>query len=703
MTAIFKREFKAYFHSFTGCLFIGAILFITGIYVTVYNLLSGLSDITYALSGIIFIFIISVPILTMRILAEERRQKTDQLILTAPITVGQIVTGKFLALAAVFTIPVLVIAVYPFILSIFGSVPLPESYVAILAFYLYGLTCIAIGIFVSSLTESQVIAAVISFAVLFLGYVMAGICNMISTTGNLLTRVLSAFDLVSGFENLIAGTMDIKSVVYFISIVVLMLFLTTQSIQKRRYSVSVKSLRMGAYSSAMIIVFVVVTVMVNLFVAELPSEYTTFDVTANQLYSLTEETKDMLSSLQEDVSIYVISSESTQDTTLAKTLEQYGNLSEHIRISYVDPMVNPNFHTQYTDASISRNSLIVVSDKRSRVVNYPSIYETSVDYTTYSSTITGYDGEGQLSSAIAYVTSDNMPRLYIIEGHGELDFEADFYDTIAKANIEYEGINLLQHESVPADAEGIIINAPTSDFSDDDTKKVLSYLENGGNALIITTWTGEEEMTNFHKILDYYQVSVAEGMVMEGQPDRYNQSPFYILPIVEYDEVTSSVSDSFIFVPYAQGLLLPEETGDELYLTPLITTTESAYARTDVNNVTDYEKQESDMEGPFTLGVKAVKTDGESESTALIYSSENIFTDAADSMVSGANMKLFASSLGALAEETSGIAIPVKSYEISYLTIPQSSIVIIGLVITVVIPLAVLVLGFTVWFRRRKA
>ncbi|NLL76987.1 MAG: ABC transporter permease [Clostridiales bacterium] len=702
MAAIFKREFKSYFHSFIGSLFIGIVLCITGIYVTVYNLLSGYPKLSYALSGIIFIFIISVPILTMRILAEEKRQKTDQLILTAPISVGKIVAGKFLALGVVFTIPVLVICVYPLVLSGFGTVFFLESYIAVFAFYLYGLTCIAIGVFISSLTESQVIAAVISFAVLFLGYVMAGICNMISSTGNILTKILGAFDLIARFNNLVEGTFDLKSVVYYISIILLVLFLTTQSIQKRRYSVSVNSLKMGAYSSALVTISIIVAVFLNLLVAEIPSKYTTFDVTSNKLFTLSDETEELLSNLQENVTIYVLSNESSQDTTLKKTLEQYKELSKHVNISYVDPLVNPKFYTQYTDASVSRNSLIVVSDKRSKVVDYGSVYETSVNYTTYESTVTGYDGEGQITSAIAYVTSDNMPKMYILEGHGELAFETDFNDTIAKANIDYESINLLQHDSIPEDAEGIIINSPTSDFSEDDTNKVLDYLQKGGNAFIISTWT-EKDMTNFHKILDYYSVSVADGLVLEGAEGAYYQSPFYILPVIESDTITSSLGDTFIFAPYAQGFVLPEETEEGLSLTPLLSTSDQSYARADVDSTTDYAKQETDVAGPFTLGVKAVKTNGGAESTAVIYSSENLFTDAANAMVSGANMKLFAGSLGELTEETEGIAVPAKSYEEGYLTIPQSYIILIGLLITVIIPLAVLAGGFIVWFKRRKA
>ena len=702
MIAIFKREFKSYFHSFIGCLFISVILCITGIYVTVYNLLSGLPNISYALSGIIFIFIISIPILTMKVLAEERKQKSDQLILTAPISVAKIVVGKFLALGLVFTIPVAIISIYPIILKMFGTILLLESYVAILAFYLYGLTCISIGIFVSSLTESQVIAAVISFIVLFLCYVMSGISNMISTTGNLLTKILSAFDLVSRFDNLLMGTFDIKSIVYYFTVILLMLILTTQSIQKRRYSISVKSIRSGAYSLAMVVISIVISVVVNLWVGVIPSQYTTFDVTANKLYSLTEETKGIMNTLRTNVSIYVLANENSLDATLKKTLEQYEELSDYIEVTYVDPTINPNFHTQYTDAEISGNSLIVTSEKRSKVIEYHSIYESSIDYSTYSSTVTGYDGEGQISSAISYVISENMPKMYIIEGHGELSFEQNFINTITKSNVEYETINLLKYDSVPEDAECIVVNAPTSDFSEDDTNKILNYLENGGNALIISTWT-EELMTNFDKLLDYYQISIVDGIVMEADADAYYQSPFYLLPDITYDDITSSVNDTYVFVPYAQGIVLPDETEDEISLTPLLTTSDDAYARSNITETMEYSKQNDDIDGPFVLGIKAVKTNADSESVAVIYSSENIFTDAADSMVSGANMNLLVGSLSVLIDKTEGIAIPVKSFEMSYLIIPQSDIVFIGLTITIIIPLIILTFGFVIWLKRRKA
>ena len=306
MSAIYKRELKSYFHSFIGLLFIGVSLFFVGLYFTVYNVTYGSPYFSYAVSSVIFVFLISVPVLTMRILAEERHNKTDQLILTAPVSVGKIVLGKYLALLTIFAIPTVIISVYPLILSSYGSVPLTEAYLAILGYFLYGAACLAIGVLVSALTESQVIAAVLTFGVLFLGYMMSSICSLISSTGNALTRILGLYDMSTPFSMLLNGTLDMASVVYFISLIAIALFLATQVIQKRRYSVSVKHFSLGAYSTVTIAIFAVVVVFVNLIVGQLPASITSIDVTSNKLYSITAQTKEFLDTLKEDITLYVL-------------------------------------------------------------------------------------------------------------------------------------------------------------------------------------------------------------------------------------------------------------------------------------------------------------------------------------------------------------------------------------------------------------
>lgn len=702
MIAIYKRELKSYFHSFLGALFIGATLFLLGIYFAVYDLFMGYPYIGYALSSVVFLFLISFPILTMRILAEERHQKTDQLILTAPVSVSGIVIGKFLALATVFAVPVVIISIYPLILSAFGTVSFGESYLAVLGFFLYGLACIAIGVFISSLTESQVISAVLTFGVLFLGYIMSGICNMISTTGNLLTKILSAFNMVSRFDDLLNGSLKLTSIIYYLSVVVLFLIFTIQSIQKRRYQVSGKNISMSAYSSTVLIISTALVVLLNVLVAELPAKFTVFDVTTNKLYSLTDETRNMVEALEEDVNIYVLVNEEQADSILDTTLQNYADLNSHIKVSYVDPAVNPKFFTQYTSSSVTYNSIIVEGGERSKVIDYSSIYQTEIDYSTYSSSVTGYDGEGQITSAIAYVTTDDMPKLYFLEGHGETPFDASFLSAVEKENIDYETINLINYDSVPEDAQCVIINTPTADLSDDDTEKMLNYMNNGGDVMLIAGYT-DTELTNFTSLIEYYSISVARGYIIEE--DRgyyYGREPYFLLPDITYDSITSSAynSGSYVFAPQAQGLIINES--DDTETTTLLASSDNSFVRNSLSVNDDYTKQEGDIDGPFAIGVKCEKTVGDESSVAIIYSCQLMFTEMADAIVAGTNLKLFSGSIGNLVMHSSSVAIPVKSYEISYLVLNDNNIILLSLLTVVIIPFAFLIGGFVVWFRRRK-
>lgn len=701
MKAIYKKELQSYFHSFLGPLFIGAFLLLLGIYFAVYDLFMGYPYIGYALSSVTFLFLIAIPVLCMKILAEERHQKTDQLILTSPVSVTGIVLGKFLALATIFAIPVGLVSLYPVVMSFFGTVDIGKSYLAVFGFLLYGLASIAVCVFISSLTESQVIAAVVSFGVLFFCYIVNGLCSMISSTGNLFTRFLSVFDMSERFSNLLNGSFHLTSVLYYLSVIVLALILTVQSIQKRRYQLSRKTLSLGTYSSSVVVLSLAVIVVLNLLVAQLPEKYTVFDVTSDQLYSLTTETKEIADGITDDIQIYVLANEDNADTTLDETLKKYEGLNSHIKVSYVDPAVNPKFYLQYTDGSVSSNSLIVESGKRSRVIDYSDIYEYSYDYTNYTQSVTGYDGEGQLTSALAYVTSDEMPKIYLLEGHGESSFDSTFSNAIEKENLDYETINLMDYDEVPEDASCVVINAPTSDFSTDDTEKMLSYMEKGGDIFFVSCYTGEAH-ENIDRLLDYYGVNVKEGLIIETDRGHYYQDPFYILPEISYDDITSGIynNGSYVFAPYAQGITTEEK--EDVTIAELLSSSDNSYLRNDISGVDSYEKQDSDEDGPFLIGVKCEKNAGEETSAAIIYTSSNMFTNDANMIVSGTNVKLFTASLGTFASHETSVSIPVKSMEADYLTVPQGTIMIIALVTVVLLPVLFIVGGFIVWFRRRK-
>lgn len=706
MIAIYKRELKSYFRTFIGFLFIAVTLFFVGLYFSVYNLMNGYPYFSYTIASIIMLFLLTIPVLTMRILAEEKRSKTDQLILTAPVSVGGVVLGKFLALVTILAIPIAISCLYPLIMAQYGTVPMGEAYLSILAYFLFGVTAIAIGLLISSLTESQVIAAVLSFAALFLGYMMDSICGVISSTGNLLTKVLRCFDLYTPFSQLLNGTLNVGAVVYFVSMTALLLFLTVQSIQKRRYSVSVKNFSFSAYSTGMIAVTVAIVVIANIVIGEMPNTWTAIDLTQEKLYSLTDQTKEYVQNMQEDVTIYVLSNEESQDTTLQQTLQRYDDLSDHISVEYVDPTVNPTFYMQYTNSSISMNSLILVSDKRSKVVDYSNVYETTseFDYNTYSysSTTTGYDGEGQITSALDYVLSDDIPKMYVTEGHNELELSNTFTTALEKENVEYASINLMDYDVIPEDAACLLINGALSDFSVDDKDKVIAYLEQGGKVVLVTGYS-DQVMPNIEALAAYMGLEIADGMIVEQTKENYYRSPYYVLPTQSVSTYTAGTyNNAYIFAPFAQGIIITDKAAEGLSYNTFLSTSDSAFAKVGVETMEDYSKGENDIDGPFAIGVEAVKTLENGEATMVVYGCEQIFSDEANTMVSGANQKVFTNTIGAFVDHETSVSVPVKNYEVSYLTVTQADVLLLALVTTVFLPIGSLVTGFVIWFKRRK-
>lgn len=702
MPAIYKREVKNYFHTVIGWLFMAAILFSISLYFAAYNLFSGDAYFSDAIGSAAFILLLAVPVLTMRVLAEERKQKTDQLILTAPVGVGDIVLGKFLAMATLMTIPMLIVMFYPLIMGRFGEIGYTQAYVAILGYWLYGLCSIAVGTLISSMTENQVISAVLTFAALFVTYIMSGICSLISTDGNLLTRVLECGDFYGRFADFLQGTLSVNGIVYFVSVAALMLFLTCQSIQKRRWSISSKAVKKGVFSSTLVIAGVVLTVVVNLVAENLPEEMKSVDVTGSKLYSITEDTEEMLDGLTEDVTVYVLASESGTDETIKQMLSRYESRSSHVQVVYKDPVKYPQFAAGYTTGSISRGSLIVESDKRSRVIDYYDMYETEIDYYTYSSSVTAYDGEGQLTSAIQYVLSDDMPKVYVISGHDEIALDAGFTEVCEKANVELETITLLNYDAVPEDAQAIMLLAPISDFSEDDAAKIRDYMAAGGKALALTAYT-EEEMPNFNSVLEDYGVSVSGNMICENSTSNYSQSPLYLIPNMESSSVTSGIdSNRLVFMPYSVVLDLDWEN-EELSITKYLTTSDDAVGKANINQSTTTAYEEGDIQGPFCLGAKIVKNVDGVESELTVFASDMIFTDQADAAVSGTNSMLFGNILGEMIDtDNAVVTIPAKSYNLSAITVTQTDFICISLITLILLPVGMLIAGVVIWVKRRR-
>lgn len=707
MFAIYKRELKAFFQSVIGWLFIAATLFLAGIYFYAINVASGYSSVALTVNNALFIYLFTVPILTMRILTEEKKQKIDQLTLTAPVSIGKIVVGKYLSMATILCIPVLMISSYPLVLSKFGNVALLENYIAILGYFLYGLASIALCLLFSSFTESQVIAAIISFAVMFVTYMMAAISSMLTQNENAIAefvaKLLSCIDFSSRFNNMLNGILDLKSVFYFITFIVLCLFLTTQSIQKRRYSMSVKNLTIGAYSIGMVGVFVAVTVFANLLVNTLPKKYTEIDCTQNKLFSISDTTKNFLNSLNEDVTIYVLNSEENKDEVVARTLEKYSDITNHIKVVYKDPQKNPTFYKQYTDVALAYNSLIVVGNKRNTVISYNDLFLTQVNYQTYSEDVIGYDGEGRITSAINYVTLLETPKGYMTTGHDEFGLDDGFATLITKQNVEMESVNLLQ-DNIPEDAEFLLIMAPQSDFTEDEAKKVINYCTRGGQ-LLVTIPIVENialEMPNLQKILDAYNVSVENGIIVESNKQYYYNNQIMLLPEVRNSFLNEGVyQNKYVLVPYAKGITVTED--DNVKNTALLTTSATSFSKMGIEDIDSYDKGMADENGPFDIGVYIQRKFGERDSVAFIFGSPNMMTDQADALVVNANSQIFMNCLNQCIDTEVGvISVPSKSYQTENIVVSANAARAIGMIYIFLIPIGLFAAGVAVWALRRR-
>jgi len=287
VTAVYKRELRSYINGMTGAIFAGFILLLTGIFMVVYNLMGLYPYFEAILPNVAFIYMFAVPVLTMRSIAEEKHSRTDQLLYSLPMSISSIVLAKYLAMVTVLAVPCAIMCLYPLLLGFFGSVYYTTAYASLLAFFLLGCSLIAIGMFVSSLTESQVIAAVVSLAVMVCINLMSGLAALIPTTAGAslagfialsliiaiivqvmikstdiavatgvvliagcvlaylanpgifegtipsLLSSLALFDRMTSFQN---GMFDMTAIIFYLSVIALFVYLTVQSMEKKRWN-----------------------------------------------------------------------------------------------------------------------------------------------------------------------------------------------------------------------------------------------------------------------------------------------------------------------------------------------------------------------------------------------------------------------------------------------------------------------------------
>ncbi len=469
---------------------------------------------------------------------------------------------------------------------------------------------------------------------------------------------------------------------------------------KIKASFSGRKFRGRMYITAVTAVVFIIILVVNMLVTNLNIQV---DLSSKKMYTLTKDTKELVSDLTDDITIFYMVQSGNELELFKKVVQKYDGLSDKITLEYKDPVLYPTFAGNYTEEEISENSFIVVnnSNGRSKYIDYNDMLVQEMDYNTYSTNTTGIDVEGELTSAIQYVTSADLPVMYVVEGHGETETGSGFDEAMGKMNVSVEKLKTLSANSIPEDCGILYLNAPTTDLTAEETTMIKDYLAAGGS-MIATVNYKTSGLKNYVSILEYYGMEIVNGIVFEGNMDMlYSNNPMFLLPKVENHDITSKAAGTNVPVIMPQSVVVEasDTMRSSITITPLLTTSEASYAK-NPENITTAEKQTGDLEGPFNVGIAATDTYNGTETKLIVFTTEFTFDD---STLGYGNRDLLSGTVGFLAgDSVSTLSIPTKSVESEYIYPSQAEALAWGGIIIIIIPAAILGFGIFVSLRRRK-
>ena len=460
------------------------------------------------------------------------------------------------------------------------------------------------------------------------------------------------------------------------------------------------ALRGGSYALAVTAVVLAILVAVNVFVSALPSTLTRQDISAAQLYSVTSNTKVVVNSLAEDVTIYWIVQSGEEDDVIQNLLEKYDSLSDHITVEKRNPDVYPTFAQQYTDEEPANNSLVVECGDKSRYIPFDDIYLGEVNAYTGLYSATDFDGEGAITSAIDYVTSDEYPQVYLLEGHGEKALPEEFAGQIEKENLETRSLSLLNVDAVPEDAACILIYAPQSDISEEEREILSDYVAGGGRLLVCAGAVEGGLQENLYGLLSGYGITAHDGIVIDPDRAHYALSPYMLMPDLLSSPATDPLIESnyFTVLPLSVGLTVDGDTGAGT-VTELLTTSDQAYSKAAGYELETYDREEGDADGPFALAVSVEDAGG---GQITWFTSDQLLEETYNALSSGANQDLVINALSGLIGESEAMAIRSRSLSYSYLTINAAAASVLQVLMIGVFPLLFLGVGIYVVLKRRQ-
>ncbi len=466
-----------------------------------------------------------------------------------------------------------------------------------------------------------------------------------------------------------------------------------------------RQLRRGSFASAAVAVLLIILILINVVVSKLPDSVTRLDITGKNLYSIGEQSKSIAQNLNQPVTVYWIAAEGYEDSGIEELLNRYVQAADgNITLTRIDPVTNPNFAAKYTEGNITQNTLVVESAQRYKVVAYTDIYQTEYGYdSSYNmTTSTTFCGEGEITAALDYVTSDSLPTVYYLSGHGEPGLPSDLENSLKRQNITTQELTLITADDIPEDCGTLIVDSPTSDLYPDEAEKINDWMASGGQLLLFTTY-GTQELPNLAKITAQWGLTLQQGAVVEGDRNSYYQYPIYILPkLAAASTITSNLASSgqYVLAYLPQAIAADEEYAQDVTFTYLLTSSSDSYIMQDLENSTEFAKGEEDPTGPFNLAVQA---ENSTTGAKLVWFADGYLTNSElNSWTGGTNYTLLINTVGYLTEHDSAIAIEGISLDTESLLITTAQAGFWKGIYTVLLPLGVVIIGASVLVRRKR-
>ena len=454
------------------------------------------------------------------------------------------------------------------------------------------------------------------------------------------------------------------------------------------------SSRKGAFSAGLTALAVAAVLIFNLIAAQLPESWSQFDLSGSGIYDITETSRTYLADLEQDVEIHVLADQDSVDSRIVRFLDKYVELSDHLSLEYVDPMVYPSVLSQY---GVESDTVVVSCQATGRQESFDISdiigYDMMAYYFYGTYTETDFDGEGLLPSAIDSVVSGVTRTAYATTGHGETAIPSSVEERFERLHISLNSLNLLMDGGIPEDCSLLILNAPTEDLADDELEMILAYLEKGGQ--VVYNMAGDLlDLPNCDALCAAYGMNVADGLIADTS--RYYQNiPYLFFPMIDtsVDVASGLPSDAMVLVLSSRGFTLTDPARDTITVQSFLTTSENGYAVVDETN---------QVQGTYVVGAVATEEIDENTTARLtVYGSDSLINASlTGSFPNLDNLDLFLASATAGFEDVSAISIEPVSLSVPTNTITTGGIW--GLLFILVIPVALVIYGFARWMHRRK-